>query len=164
MPIEVRGDAPAVEQKKGILIQPLTEVEVEALPADLPDHLVVDVSQLEEVDQAITIAELSYDKKKIEIKNEPGEIIVKINPLEKEEVAPPPTEEEVAEGEIPEGEAPPEEIETAPAEGRRPEPAEGKPGEEKKAPEQAKSQEGKPQPSPPPAGKPGEGKGKGREE
>jgi len=151
VPIEVRGDAPAVEQKKGILIQPLAEVEVEALPADLPDHLVVDVSKLEEVGQAITIADLAYDKKKVEIKNDPGEIIIKINPLEKEEVAPPPVEEEV----------PAEEVEGAPPEGAEVVPPEGKPAEEKKSPEQAQPQEGRLQPSPP-VGKPGEGKEKGK--
>lgn len=138
VPIEIRGDAPAVEQKKGILIQPLNEVEVEALPADLPDQVVVDISKLEEVGQAITVADLVYDKNKVKILVDPGETVVKINPLEEEEVvAPPPTEEEVpAEGEMPEGEAP---VEGAPPvgepvaekkvpaeEGRRPEPAEGK--------------------------------------
>ena len=58
VPIEIRGDAPAVEQKKGILIQPLNEIEVEALPADLPDQILVDVSKLDEVGQSISVADL----------------------------------------------------------------------------------------------------------
>jgi large subunit ribosomal protein L25 len=138
VPVEVRGDAPAVEQKKGILIQPLAEIEVEALPADLPDHLVIDVSKLEEVDQAITVGDLVYDKKKVKVLADPNEIVVKINPLEEEEVAPPPPEEEVAEGEVPEGEEMPEgkvkkpaEEVAPPKESGRPEPAEGKAPEEK---------------------------------
>ena len=161
VPIEVRGDAPAVEQKKGILIQPLAEVEVEALPADLPDHLVVDVSKLEEVAQAITVADLVYDKNKVKVLADPGETVVKINPLEKEEVAPPPVEEEVPAEEVEEG-ARPEPVEgKAPPEGAEVPPVEGKPAEEKKTPEQAQPQEGRPQPSPP-VGKPEVEKEKGK--
>lgn len=140
VPIEIRGEAPAVEQKLGILIQPLIEVEVEALPADLPDELVVDVSQLAEVNQVITVADLVYDKKKVEVKAEPTQVVAKINPLEKEEVVapPPPAEIVPAEGEIPvEGAVPA--AEGAPVEGTKPEekpvPSEDKAGklaEEKK--------------------------------
>lgn len=145
VPIEVRGDAPAVEQKKGILIQPLAEVEVEALPADLPDHLVVDVSKLEEVDQAITVGDLVYDKSKVKVLADPGEIVVKINPLEEEVVAPPP-EEEVTEEEVAEGEVPPEEAEAVPPEeGKAPPEAKGSPKGEK------------PQLPSPPVGKPAGG-------
>jgi len=143
VPIEIRGDAPAVEQKKGILIQPLNEVEVEALPADLPDQVVVDISKLEEVGQAITVADLVYDKSKIKILAEAGETVVKINPLEEEEEVAPPTEGEVpAEGEVPEGEVPVEEGaekpveegEAPPKEGKAPEgrPPEGKVEKEEK--------------------------------
>ncbi len=116
VPIEIRGEAPAVEQHKGILIQPLAEIEVEALPTDLPDQILVDISKLEEVDQAITVGDLVYDKKKVKVLVDPSEIVVKINPLEEEEVvAPPPVEEEVVEEEVPEGEKPPEEEVKAPA-------------------------------------------------
>lgn len=141
VPIEIRGEAPAVEQKKGILIQPLNEVEVEALPQNLPDQIEIDISQLAEVDQAITVADLVYDKEKVKVLVDAGEIVVKINPLEEEEVAAPPAEEAVPEGEAPEGEAPEGEVEAAP-------PEEGKPAEEKKAPEgkapTTKTSEGEP--------------------
>jgi large subunit ribosomal protein L25 len=131
VPIEIRGEAPAVEQKKGILIQPLNEVEVEALPQDLPDQIEVDISQLTEVDQAITVADLVYDKEKVKVLTDAGEVVVKINPLEEEEVAPPPTEEAVPEGEVPVEGAPPvgepvAEKKVPAEEGRRPEPAKGK--------------------------------------
>ena len=155
VPIEIRGDAPAVEQKKGILIQPLDEVEVEALPADLPEKFVVDISKLEEVDQAITVGDLDYDKKKVEIKTEPSQTIVKINPLEKEEVAPPPVEEVPPEEEVPEEEKPPEEEVAKPPEEEkkppaRPEEARGEPGRRgpvERKPE-VKPVEGKPEAKP----------------
>ena len=150
VPIEIRGDAPAVEQKKGILIQLLNEVEVEALPQDLPDEILVDVSKLGEVGQAITVADLVYDKNKVKVLADPGETVVKINPLEEEEVVTPPAEEKAAEGEAPEGveapegevKKPPEEAGAAPVkEGRRPEPFGSEP--QGRRPTEGKAPEGK---------------------
>ena len=53
-------------------------IEVEALPTDLPEHFVVDISKLEKVDDQVTVADLDYDKKKVEIKTGADQIIVKI--------------------------------------------------------------------------------------
>ena len=100
--IELTGESPAVEQKIGILIQPLSELEIEALPADLVDHLLVDISSLKEINDAVTVADISVDKSKIEIKVAPEEVVAKIEPLVQEEevVSPPPAEgEKVSEGE-----------------------------------------------------------------
>src|SRR3990167_10595074 len=36
VPLEIVGEAPAVQDRTGLLLTPVTEVEVEALPADLP--------------------------------------------------------------------------------------------------------------------------------
>lgn len=100
--IELVGESPAVTQKIGILIQPVSEVEVEALPQDLPDHLEVNVSGLSEVGSSLTVADIPVDKTKVEIKTNPEEVVVKIDQLAVEEVAPAPVEgEEVAEGEAP---------------------------------------------------------------
>ncbi len=114
VPIEISGESPAVEQGIGVLIQPISELEVEALPQDLPERLVVDISKLVNVDDAITVGEIEVDKKKIEIKADPSQIVVKIGPLEKEEVAPPPTKEALpeempSEGAVSEGGLPAEE-------------------------------------------------------
>ncbi len=43
------------------------EVEVEALPANLPEHFEIDITTLTEVDQTITLADLSYDRSKVEL-------------------------------------------------------------------------------------------------
>lgn len=56
---------------------------------------------LAEADQAVFVGDLKYDKANIEVKNDPGEIIVKVEPPQKEEVAPVAPEEVPAEGEIP---------------------------------------------------------------
>ncbi len=46
VPILLKGEAPGVKQQGGILEQILREVEIECLPADIPGHIDVDVSQL----------------------------------------------------------------------------------------------------------------------
>lgn len=58
VPVEIVGEAMAVKDKKGVLLQTLNEVEVEALPADLPEKIAVDVSSLAEVDQEIKVGAL----------------------------------------------------------------------------------------------------------
>lgn len=122
IPVELVGEAPAVEQKKGILIQQVDELDVEALPKDLPDKLVVNISGLAEVDDAVYVKDIKIDKKKIEIKADASRIIAKIEPPTKEEEV-----EKPAEKEIPvEEEAPAEE---KPAEEKKPE---KKPAEETK--------------------------------
>lgn len=64
IPIELTGDPKGVMQG-GVLEQELREVEVECLPSDLPETLVVDVSGLD-IGQHITVAEVvTGDKVKI---------------------------------------------------------------------------------------------------
>jgi large subunit ribosomal protein L25 len=46
VPIFLKGEAAGVKQQGGILEQMLREVEVECLPADIPSHIDVDVSEL----------------------------------------------------------------------------------------------------------------------
>ena len=56
VPLEVVGEAPAVEKKIGLLLTPVSEIEVEALPADLPEKIEVDVSKLEKDGKLIFLA------------------------------------------------------------------------------------------------------------
>lgn len=58
VPLELVGQSPAVEEKKGVLLSLLTEVEVEALPAELPEKIDVDVSGLLDVDHEIKVSQL----------------------------------------------------------------------------------------------------------
>ncbi|KKU64108.1 MAG: 50S ribosomal protein L25 [Candidatus Woesebacteria bacterium GW2011_GWC2_47_16] len=112
VPVELVGESPAEKGSLGTVVQYIDEIEVEALPTDLPEKFEVDASGLVEVDQAVFVSDLKYDKAKVEIKNDAGEIIVKVEPPQKEEVvAAPVTEEVPAEGEAP------KEGEEAPVEG-----------------------------------------------
>ena len=101
IPVELTGESPAEKQSIGTVVQYLNEIKVEALPADLPEKFTVDVSALSEVDQAIMVKDLKYDKSKVDIKTGAEEIVAKVEPPQKEEVieAPAPVEGEVpAEG------------------------------------------------------------------
>ncbi len=58
VPLEFVGEAPAVTDVGGILVTSLNEIEVEALPGDLPDRIVVDLEVLTDLDQTITVGDL----------------------------------------------------------------------------------------------------------
>lgn len=58
VPLVHVGEAPAVSQKTGVLLSLLSEVEVEALPADLPEKIDVDVSALNAVDEELKVSDL----------------------------------------------------------------------------------------------------------
>jgi large subunit ribosomal protein L25 len=109
VPVELTGESPAEKQSLGTVVQYVNEVKVEALPTDLPEKFVIDVSELSEVDQAVFVKDLKMDRGKVEVKNDPEEIVVKVEPPQKEEVIETPIVPVGAEGEIPaEGEAPAE--------------------------------------------------------
>ncbi|MGI6776403.1 MAG: 50S ribosomal protein L25 [Patescibacteria group bacterium] len=106
VPIHLVGEAPAVVQDEGVLVQPLAEVEVEALPTDLPDHLEADISSLDKIDAAVRVADLKVPKGVV-VKTVQEEVVAIINPKAKEEeVAPAAEEAAVAEGEKGAEEAP----------------------------------------------------------
>ncbi|HJX59347.1 hypothetical protein A2V61_03955 [Candidatus Woesebacteria bacterium RBG_19FT_COMBO_47_8] len=110
VPVELNGESPAEKQSLGTVVQYIDEIEVTALPTDLPEKFTLDISVLAEVDQAIYIKDLQVDKGKVELKADPETILVKVEPPQKEEVIAPPAEEVVPEGEAPvEGEAAPTE-------------------------------------------------------
>ena len=102
VPVELVGESPAEKQGLGPVVQYIQEIEVEALPTDLPDKFEVDISNLIEVDNAVFVKDLKVDKKKIEIKNDMEVILVKVEAIKEEveevPVAPVP---EAGEGEVP---------------------------------------------------------------
>lgn len=58
VPLVLVGEAPAVAQKVGVLLTLLSEIEVEALPTDLPEKIEVDVTSLAEVGQELKVSDL----------------------------------------------------------------------------------------------------------
>lgn len=85
VPVEIEGESPAEKQNLGTVVQQIHEIEVLALPSDLPEKIVIDASVLAEVDQAIYVKDLKVDKK-VEIKTDMELIVVKVEPPTKEEV------------------------------------------------------------------------------
>lgn len=128
VPVELVGESPAEKTGVGTVVQYLDEIEVEALPGNLPEKFEIDLSKLSEVDQAVQVKDLRVDAKKVEIQDAPEQIVVKVEPPREEEEAAPSPKEEEAEEVVPE-EAPGEEErpkEKAPSEEKE------KPGGEKK--------------------------------
>jgi large subunit ribosomal protein L25 len=98
VPIVLVGESPAVLRRDGELAQNLHSLKVNCLPADIPEHIEVDVSGLENVDDAIRISELTIPDG-VEVTSDPDDVVVKV-------AAPRVVEEEpVAEAEAGEGEA-----------------------------------------------------------
>jgi large subunit ribosomal protein L25 len=58
VPIELIGESAAVKELGGLLVAGLSEIEVEALPGNLPDRYEVDISSLASMDDVITVADL----------------------------------------------------------------------------------------------------------
>src|SRR3990167_5520227 len=80
------GESAAVKSEGGVLVKNIYEIEVEALPADLPHEIKVDISKLATFQDSITLADLPVSPK-VKVFGDPKEIIAK--------VAPPRTQEEV---------------------------------------------------------------------
>ncbi len=92
IPIEMQGQSPAIEKGEGILVQVLNEIEVEALPTDLPEKFIIDIAKLEKIGDMITVSSLKIDPKKITLHTNPEQVIVQIEAPAKEEVVAPPEE------------------------------------------------------------------------
>lgn len=58
VPLEFVGVSPAVKEKNGLLVKSLQEVEVEALPMDVPHTLKVDISKILEIGQSLYVKDL----------------------------------------------------------------------------------------------------------
>jgi len=81
VPLEIVGEAPAVEKKLGLLLTPVEFLEIEALPQDLPEKIEVDVSKLEKVGDQVTVGDLNIDRKKIEILADQSLVVANIGEL-----------------------------------------------------------------------------------
>lgn len=134
VPILVKGEAKAVTDNVGLLLQPLTEIEVEALPEKLPESIDVDVSGLAAVDNQITVKELSLPQG-VTVLTQADQVVVKIAELVTKEA------QEQAAKEAAAAEAAKATTETPEAEGaeKKEEPtAEEKPAEAQKPAEEPK--------------------------
>lgn len=126
IPLTLIGDQPeSVHLGETIVLQTLNELEVEALPADLVEKIEVDIASLKNIDDAITVGQLNYDRNKLTIHAPDEEIVVKLAPAITEEMKKQMEEEAAAAAAVAAEEAPPGGGEGEVAEGVAP--AEGEP-------------------------------------
>lgn len=93
----LEGVSPAVKDFNGVVVSNLSEVEVEALPGDLPESLVVDIASLTQIGDAVYVRDLPVPPG-VEILTPEEELVVNITGVAAEEEV----VEEVAEGTEPE--------------------------------------------------------------
>ena len=99
VPLILVGEPPALRIKGNLMVQDLSTLSIECLPAKIPTGIEVDLTVLTEAYQSLRVSDIKLDKE-IAVLNDPERIIAKIEsrPVEK-------IEEVVAEEvEVPEGE------------------------------------------------------------
>lgn len=80
VPIVLLGEGPeSVKLGQTVVLQTLSEIMVEALPSDLIENIEVSIDVLKEIGDAITVADLSYDRETLTVKAEPEEVVVKLD-------------------------------------------------------------------------------------
>lgn len=85
--IVLEGVAPAVKDYDGILVEGLTAIHVEALPNDLPEKFVIDISVLKEIGDAILVKDIQVSEK-VTILTPLEEMVILVTaPAAEEEVA-----------------------------------------------------------------------------
>ncbi len=136
VPLVIVGEPNAVSEKLGLLMQTLNEVEVEALPADLPEKIQVNVQHLAAVNEQMLVSDLKIPSG-VAVLTDASQVVVKIAALvskeAEEEAKAEAVAAEAAKAESAEGaeaaQGAPAEGETKPEEGKKPAEA---PKEEKK--------------------------------
>lgn len=95
VPLRFIGEAPAVKEKEGVLVRAIQELEVEALPADLPPEIEVDLAKLDDIGASIRVSDLAVsDKVKILVDAETVVVTV-VPPVVEEVITGPVSVEEV---------------------------------------------------------------------
>jgi large subunit ribosomal protein L25 len=98
VPIVLTGEAPAVRDGSGLLLQNLETLAIKVLPTEVPETLVADVSKLDEVGATILVKDLPIPAG-VTVLTDPDEVVARISAVTVEPV------EEVAATEAAEAEA-----------------------------------------------------------
>ena len=98
--IETTGTSLAVKDFNAVLVTGLSQLQVEALPGDLPERLVVDLSTLLKIGDAIHVSDIQVSDK-VQVLDSPDELVV-IATAPKVEIIEEPVAVAEVEGEEPE--------------------------------------------------------------
>jgi large subunit ribosomal protein L25 len=83
--VEIVGLAPAVKDFSGVVVEGLPAVEVEALPKDLPERFIVDISGLKAIGDSIFVKDVPIPAG-VEVLDDMDEMIVMITAPQAEEI------------------------------------------------------------------------------
>ena len=85
--VVLTGLSPAVKDYNGVVVAGLDEIEVEALPQDLPERIVVDVSVLAKIGDGLYVRDLKFASG-VEVLDDADEMVVRVTAAADEEAAP----------------------------------------------------------------------------
>lgn len=105
IPLVMEGEAPARTEYDAVIVSGIESLDVQSLPEDLPERIIVDVTRLVEIGDALYVRDLSLPPN-VEILTDLDELVAVANPQMAEEI-----EEEVVEEELEEELEEPEIIE-----------------------------------------------------
>jgi large subunit ribosomal protein L25 len=94
--IELSGKAPAVKDFNAVIVTVMSELEVECMPQDLPERVVIDISGLAEIGAGIHVRDVVISDK-VKILSDPDEMVVVATATREEKIVEEaPAEEEPA--------------------------------------------------------------------
>ncbi len=96
VPVEIVGEAQMVKDGLAVLDTNLHEIEIEALPTDIPESIVFDISLLKEIGDHLKVSDVKLPEG-VTLVTDPEATVVALGALQKEEA---PLETEVAEAEV----------------------------------------------------------------
>lgn len=111
VPVEIVGEAQLIKDGLAVLDTHLDEIEVEALPTDIPENITFDISSLKEIGDHLKVSSVSLPAG-VTLVTDPETVVVSLGEPQKEEE---PLVTEVAEAEVIGETAPAETPETEPA-------------------------------------------------
>ena len=83
VPIEFEGEAPALKSGSAMITKVLHEIEVECLPSNLPQHIVVDISTLTEIGSVIHVRDIVVPTG-VTFSADPDDVVVVVSAAEEE--------------------------------------------------------------------------------
>ncbi|MFB6225990.1 MAG: 50S ribosomal protein L25 [Candidatus Paceibacteria bacterium] len=84
IPVEFTGTAPAVKAHGGVFLSEMEELKVTCLPENLVDHIEVDISQLEEIDDSIFVRDIEAPEG-VTLEDDKDQLVAKVAEVTVEE-------------------------------------------------------------------------------
>jgi large subunit ribosomal protein L25 len=77
VPVAITGESPALKIRENMLYQILNSLTIECLPDKMPDRIMVDISIIQEVEQAVHVKDIQIPE--VTVMNDPDLIIAKVS-------------------------------------------------------------------------------------